>query len=68
MPGDIVTAMRKLAEHPFIKETIDKKDNRYDKFPDVARMMFFEVYGAKNCSSDDIYKFFDDYKKINETS
>lgn len=68
LPGDIVVTMRKLANHPFIKDTIDIKDNRYEKYPDVARMLFYEVYGAKNCSPDDLYKFFDDYKNIDENS
>lgn len=63
-PGTIVNVMRDIAEHKFIKETIDIPDNRYEKYPDVARMLFYEVYGAKNCSSDDLYKFFDDYKNI----
>lgn len=64
MPGEVVNVMREIAKHPFIAETVDIKDDRYEKFPDVARMMFFEVYGAKNCAPDDLYKFFDDYKKI----
>ncbi len=64
MPGAIVPTMRAIAEHPFIKETIDIPENRYEKYPDVARMLFYEVYGSKNCASDDLYKFFDNYKNI----
>lgn len=63
-PGAIVNVMRNIADHKYIDETIDIPDGRYEKYPDVARMLFYEVYGAKNCSSDDLYKFFDNYKNI----
>jgi len=65
-PGEIVRTMRKLAENSFIKYSLDIKDDRYEKYPDVARMMFYEVYGAKDSAPDAIYKFFDDYKHVNE--
>lgn len=68
LPGDIVVAMREIAKHHFVTEVIDIKDDRYEKYPDVARMMYYEVYGAKNCSPDDLYKFFDNYKKISLNS
>lgn len=60
LPGEIVNTMRQLAKHKFISETICVNKNRYNVFPIVARMMYYEKHGTKECSSDYIYKFFDD--------
>lgn len=68
MPGKIVETMREISKHSFIRDVIDVPDNRYEKYPDVARMLFFEVYGSKNCSSDDLYHFFEDCKDITKES
>lgn len=64
MPGAIVDSMRFLAQNHFIDKTLNIKNGRYEKYPDIARMMYFEIYGAKNCSPEDLYKFFDDYKNL----
>ena len=66
LPGNIVIIMRELAQSRFISESICINKNRYNVFPIVARMMFYEQYGTKECSSEYIYKYFDDYK--NETN
>ena len=68
MPGQIVPTMRELAKCDFMTNSINIKDKRYDTYPDVARMMYFEVYGAKDSSSEALYKFFEDYKSTNTNS
>ena len=62
LPGDIVLTMRELAKHKFITHSICINQNRYNAYPIVGRMMYFEQYGTKEASTDYIYKFFDDYK------
>lgn len=62
LPGEIVPTMRKLAENKFIDKTICINKNRYNAFPIVARMMYYEQCGLKESSSDYLYKYFDDYK------
>lgn len=62
LPGNIVIIMRELAQNKFISESICINKNRYNAFPVVARMMFYEQYGTKDCSAEYIYKYFDDYK------
>ena len=64
MPGKIVISMRELNNMDFIKKSVNIADKRYDTYPDIARMMFYEVYGAKDSAPEYLYKFFEDYKSI----
>lgn len=68
MPGKIVLTMRELANSNYISKCLNIKDKRYDTFPDVARMMFYEVYGTKDSSPEALYKFFEDYKQTDSES
>ena len=61
-PGEIVIAMRKLADHDYIKKSIGINKQRYHAYEDVARMIFYEKYGTKDCSTDALYEMFDKYK------
>jgi len=67
-PGTIVDIMRELAKHDFIAKSIDVSKDRYGTFPDVARILFYETYGAKNCGSEDLYNFFDTYKELDKNT
>lgn len=62
LPGDIVLTMRKLSKHKFVDEVISINKNRYNTYPIVARMMYFEQFGTKESSTEYLYKYFDDYK------
>lgn len=65
LPGNVVVTMRELAKNKFIDEIICVNKNRYNVFPIVARMMYYEQYDTKECSSEYLYKYFDDYKDEN---
>ena len=51
-PGTIVECMRELANHPFMSKSIGVAKNRYGVYPDAARILFYEKFGAKQCGSD----------------
>ena len=61
-PGKIVIAMRELAKHPFIAKSIGVSKQRYRVYEDVARIIFYEKYGPKECSTNYINELFDVYK------
>ncbi len=63
-PGKIVEVMRKIANHDFIAKSIGIKGQRYQTYEDVARIMYFEKFGAKRCGADEINEFFDTYKDL----
>lgn len=67
-PGKIVSCMRNLAKHPFLAKSIGVSKRRYGVFPDAARILFYEVYGAKQMGSKEIYDFFETYQDLNEAS
>ena len=46
LPGDIVLTMRKLSKHKFVDEVISINKNRYNTYPIVAKMMYFEQFGT----------------------
>lgn len=56
-PGKIVEVMRKIANHDFIAKSIGIKGQRYQTYEDVARIMYFEKFGAKKCGTDEINEF-----------
>lgn len=62
LPGDIVLTMRKLSKHKFVDEVIPINKNRYNTYPIVAKMMYFEQFGTKESSTEYLHKYFDDYK------
>lgn len=61
-PGKIVEVMRKLASHDFISKSVGINKNRYRTYEDVARIIFYEKYGSKDCSTNYINELFDKYK------
>jgi len=67
-PGTIVECMRELANHPFLSRSIGVAKNRYGVYPDAARILFYEKFGAKQCGSAEIYDFFNNFSDINKNS
>lgn len=67
-PGEIVGLMRSLANHNFTNKSTGVAKNRYGIFPDVARILFYEKFGAKQCGSNELYSFFEDYKNLDKSS
>lgn len=61
-PGKIVNTMRELAKHDFIAKSIGINKQRYHAFEDVARIIFYEKYGTKECSTGPLNELFDKYK------
>lgn len=61
-PGRIVSAMRELAKHDFISKSIGVNKQRYKTYEDVARIIFYEKYGSKECSTNPINELFDKYQ------
>src|SRR5690606_18635756 len=51
-PGTIVECIREIANHDFMKHSVGLSQNRYGVFPDAARILFYEMYGAKQMGSD----------------
>tara|TARA_R110001592_G_C13188743_1_gene752055 strand:+ start:9956 stop:11779 length:1824 start_codon:yes stop_codon:yes gene_type:complete len=58
-PGKIVECMRQLAKHDFLKFSLGVSKNRYGVYPDAARILYYEIHGAKQMGSKEIYDFFD---------
>ncbi len=67
-PGNIVILMRKLANHNFITESTRIVSKGYGTFPDAARFLFYEKYGAKQCGTKEIFSFFDNHRDLGENS
>ena len=61
-PGKIVIAMRELSKHLFIAKSIGVSKIRYKVYEDVARIIFYEKYGPKECSTNYVNELFDVYK------
>jgi len=61
-PGKIVNVMRELANHDYITKSIGVNKQRYHTYEDVARMIFYEKYGTKDCSTEALNELFDKYK------
>lgn len=61
-PGKIVNVMRELANHDFITKSIGVNKQRYHTYEDVSRMIFYEKYGTKDCSTYSLFEMFDKYK------
>ena len=67
-PGDIVPTMRAIAKHPFLAKSIAVAKNRYGVYPDAARILFYEKYKAKQCGTKELFRFFDDNRKLDKSS
>lgn len=67
-PGTIVDCMRELSKHPFMTKSIGISKNRYGIYPDAARILFYEKFGAKQCGSQELYNFFDNFRSLDKTS
>jgi len=61
-PGKIVEVMRSIANHHFITYSIGINKQRYKTYEDVARIIFYEKYGSKDCSTNPINEMFDKFK------
>lgn len=76
-PGEIVYRMREIAHRTFLNKSIGIHKGRYGVYPDAARILFYEKYGAKQCGSKELFDFFDnsqdmpkndkDYKNVIST-
>lgn len=66
MPGDIVTILREISDHPFMINSIGVSQDRYGNYPDAARIMFYEKYGARDAGTPAIMTFFEENKDINK--
>jgi hypothetical protein len=67
-PGTIVDCMREIAKHPFMSKSIGVAKNRYGAYPDAARILFYEKFGAKQCGSEEIYTFFENFAELDKKS
>lgn len=67
-PGVIVNCMRELAKLPFMAKSIGVPKERYGIYPDTARILFYEKYGAKQTGSEELYTFFDDFRDLDKKS
>lgn len=61
-PGKIVNVMREIAKHDFIAKSIGINKQRYHAYEDVARIIYYEKYGSKECSTGPLNELFDKYK------
>ncbi len=66
LPGTIVERMREIAKHPFMNKSVGISKDRYGNFPDAARILFYEKYGPSQCGSNELYKFFDEFRTIDK--
>jgi len=67
-PGTIIRLIRELAVHDFLHESTAIAKNRYGLFPDAARILFYEKFGAKNSGTPDLYNFLENYKDLDMNS
>lgn len=59
MPGSIVNRMRDISNHDFMNKSIGVHQGRYGAYPDAARILFYEKFGAKQCGSQELFTFFE---------
>ncbi len=67
-PGDIVLAMRKLAENRFFTAVVIIKAKRYKHYHIAAQLIFLESEGVKDISPYYIYDFFEKNANLNQSS
>ena len=67
-PGKIVYALRELANHDFIVKSTGVNKQRYHTYEDVARIMHFEKFGPKDCSTNALNELFDKFKDDIDTN
>lgn len=68
MPGDIVEALREISRHPFMSNSIAVTQNRYGNYADSARIIFYEIYGAKDAGTPYLVSFFEEKKDFKKDS
>jgi hypothetical protein len=66
MPGAIVDCMWVLSSHIFMAKSITVSQDRYGLFPDVARILLYAKYGAKDSGSESLYAFFNKNSDLNK--
>ena len=66
MPGSIVQRMRDIADHSFMRESVAVYKGRYGVYPDAARTLFYEKCGVKQVGSNQLYRFFEDFKDMDK--
>lgn len=68
MPGDIVNVLREISKHPFMLNSIAVTQKRYGNYADAARLLFYEIYGAKDAGTPYLISFFEEKKDLNKNS
>ncbi|MFA5163242.1 MAG: DUF262 domain-containing protein [Patescibacteria group bacterium] len=68
MPGEIVNVLRDISKHPFMARSIAVTQGRYGNYADAARILFYEIYGAKDAGTPYLLEFFEEKKDLNKES
>lgn len=68
MPGDIVNVLREISKHPFMLNSIAVTQKRYGNYADAARILFYEIYGAKDVGTPYLISFFEEKKDLNKNT
>lgn len=68
MPGEIVTVLREISKHPFMSESIAVTQDRYGNYADAARILFYEMYGARDAGTPYLINFFEEQKNLDQNS
>ena len=66
MPGEIVNVLREISKHPFMLNSIAVTQKRYGNYADAARILFYEIYGAKDAGTPYLINFFEEKKDFNK--
>jgi len=64
MPGNIVNILRDISKHPFMIKSIGVTQDRYGNYADAARILFYEIYGAKDAGTPYLISFFEEKKDM----
>jgi hypothetical protein len=68
MPGEIVSILREISKHPFMSESIAVTQDRYGNYADSARILFYEMYGARDMGTPYLINFFEEQKDLDKNS
>lgn len=68
MPGEIVNVLRDISKHPFMTRSIAVTQGRYGNYADAARILFYEIYGAKDAGTPYLLEFFEEKKDLSKES
>jgi len=50
-----------------LRDSIGVNKGRYGTYPDATRIMFYEKFGARQCGSQELYKFFDQFRNLSRS-